>query len=52
MTGKQSGVFWWAVVSVALMIIGSCGPWARVVFASVSGLEGDGLITLAISVGA
>lgn len=51
MLGKQSGLFWWAAGSVAGMLIGSSGPWAYVIYASVSGLEGDGLITLVISVG-
>jgi Protein of unknown function (DUF2510) len=48
--GKQSGLFWWAAGSVAWMVIGSAGPWAYVIYVSVSGLEGDGLITLVVSV--
>jgi len=34
---------WWVLASVALMIVGAVGPWARALgFISVSGLDGDG----------
>lgn len=49
---RQPGAFWWAVASVVFMAVGSFGPWARALFVNVSGLEGDGLITLAIAVAA
>lgn len=35
-------MFWWFVVSVALMILGAFGPWAKVFVANVSGVDGDG----------
>jgi hypothetical protein len=38
----QPRVFWWAVVSAALMIVGSFGPWARAFIVTVSGVDGDG----------
>jgi hypothetical protein len=34
------------------MAVGSFGPWARALFVNVSGLEGDGVITLAIALAA
>jgi hypothetical protein len=38
--------FWWLGASAALIIIGSFGPWARALFVSVSGTDGDGVATL------
>ncbi|MBA2642807.1 MAG: hypothetical protein H0U82_07775 [Actinobacteria bacterium] len=37
---------WWLGASAALMIVGSFGPWARALFISVSGTDGDGVVTL------
>ncbi len=37
---------WWLGASAALVIIGSFGPWARALFVSVSGTDGDGVVTL------
>jgi hypothetical protein len=37
---------WWLGASAALMIVGSLGPWARALFVSVSGTDGDGVLTL------
>ena len=37
---------WWLGASAALIIIGSFGPWARALFVSVSGTDGDGVVTL------
>jgi hypothetical protein len=49
---RQPGAFWWAAGSAVFMAVGSFGPWARALFINVSGLEGDGVITLAIAVAA
>ena len=38
--------FWWAGISAVLVCVGSIGPWASVLFISVSGTKGDGQITL------
>jgi hypothetical protein len=38
--------FWWIGVSALLVCVGSIGPWAKVLFISVGGLDGDGWITL------
>jgi uncharacterized membrane protein (UPF0136 family) len=36
-------VFWWALASAALMVVGGFGPWAEVLdILTVSGTEGDG----------
>jgi hypothetical protein len=46
-----SKIFWWAVASAALMVIGSFGPWARAFIVSVSGVDGDGwFVVLAAAV--
>ena len=39
MLKSQPRVFWWAVVSAALMIVGSFGPWARAFIVTVSGVD-------------
>jgi hypothetical protein len=39
---NQPREFWLAGVVLVALIIGSLGTWARAVFASVSGMEGDG----------
>lgn len=37
---------WWIAASALLVCIGSFGPWAKVLFVSAGGLDGDGWITL------
>jgi hypothetical protein len=37
---------WWVIGSAALMALGAIGPWAKALFVSVSGLEGDGWFVL------
>jgi hypothetical protein len=37
---------WWVLGSAALMAVGAIGPWAKALFISVSGLDGDGWIVL------
>ena len=44
--------FWWLGASAALVSVGSLGPWARALFVSVSGVDGDGKVTLALGVAA
>jgi hypothetical protein len=46
MLKDQPRVFWWAVVSAALMIVGSFGPWARAFIVTVSGVDGDGWLVI------
>jgi Protein of unknown function (DUF2510) len=41
--GAQRRPFWFAVLGLVVMILGSFGPWIRALFVSVSGTEGDGL---------
>ena len=45
---RQQALFWWVVGSAALMVIGSFGPWAKVLGFSVSGTDGsnDGWIVV------
>jgi len=31
--------FWWAIVSVALMLVGAFGPWAKVLFITINGTD-------------
>ena len=38
-----------AVIGIGVTIIGSIGPWASLGFVSLSGLEGDGVITIIAS---
>jgi hypothetical protein len=37
---------WWVLGSAVLMAIGAIGPWAKALFVSVSGLDGDGWFVL------
>ena len=37
---------WWVVVSAVLMTVGAFGPWATVLFFSISGMEGGGWFVL------
>ena len=51
MLGPRSGLLWWLVGSLAAMVVGALGPWARVLgFVSVGGLDGDGWFVLVASV--
>ena len=43
---RQPLRLWWIGVSALLICIGSVGPWAKVLFISANGLDGDGWITL------
>ena len=49
---RQQALFWWVVVSAALMVIGSFGPWAKVLGLSINGTDGgnDGWFVIAIAV--
>ena len=49
---RQQALFWWVVGSAALMVVGSFGPWAKVLGFSVSGTDGsnDGWFVVAIAV--
>jgi hypothetical protein len=31
--------FWWAIASVALMLVGAFGPWAKVLFITINGTD-------------
>lgn len=39
-----------ALILCALLVIGSLGPWARIFGLSVSGIDGDGILTLGLAV--
>lgn len=52
MLRDQPGVFWWAVVSAGLMIVGSFGPWSRAFIVTVSGVDGDGWLVILAAVAA
>jgi drug/metabolite transporter (DMT)-like permease len=41
---------WWVLGSALLMAIGAIGPWAKALFVSVSGLDGDGWFVLIAAV--
>jgi hypothetical protein len=41
LTGQPKG-FYWAALGVLAIVAGSLGPWARAVFVTVNGTEGDG----------
>jgi hypothetical protein len=45
---RVDNAFWWAVVSAALIVVGSLGPWGKGLngLVTVSGVDGDGKITL------
>jgi hypothetical protein len=43
---RQPLRFWWIGVSALLVCLGSVGPWAKVLFVTASGLDGDGWISL------
>jgi hypothetical protein len=49
---RQQALFWWVVGSVVLMVVGSFGPWAKVLAFTVSGTDGsnDGWFVVAIAV--
>ena len=51
---RQQALFWWVVGSAALMVVGSFGPWAKVLGFTVSGTDGsnDGWLVVAIAVSA
>ena len=49
MAGK-SKLFWWVAISVALLVLGAFGPWARVFVVNLSGTEGDGWLVIACAV--
>jgi hypothetical protein len=52
MLKDQPRVFWWAVASAALMVVGSFGPWARAFIVTVSGVDGDGWLVIFAAIGA
>jgi hypothetical protein len=41
--GSQPRSFWLALLSLVAIVVGSFMPWARALFISVSGTEGDGI---------
>lgn len=43
---RQPLRFWWLGLSALFVCIGSLGPWAKVLFITANGLDGDGWITL------
>jgi len=43
---RQPLRFWWLGLSALLICVGSVGPWARVLFFTANGLDGDGWISL------
>jgi hypothetical protein len=49
---RQQALFGWVVGSAALMVVGSFGPWAKVLGFSVSGTDGsnDGWFVVVIAV--
>lgn len=49
---NQPRVFWWALASAGLMIVGSFGPWARAFIVTVSGVDGDGWLVILAAVAA
>lgn len=51
---RQQALFWWVVGSAVLMVVGSFGPWAKVLGFTVSGTDGsnDGWFVVAIAVAA
>jgi hypothetical protein len=49
--GPRSGVFWWILASIAAMLAGAFGPWAKVIgFVNVGGLDGDGWFVLGAAI--
>jgi len=47
---RQPGVYWFALLSAVLLIVGSFGPWATALnIVSISGTHGDGWIVIAIA---
>ena len=47
---SQQKVFWWAIGSAIIAVIGSFGPWAKVLgVISVSGTDGDGWIVIVLA---
>ena len=48
---SQRKSFWWAVASAAVMVLGSFGPWAKVLgIISVNGTDGDGWIVIVAAI--
>jgi hypothetical protein len=48
--GRQPGVYWLALLSAVLLVVGSFGPWATALnIVSISGTHGDGWIVIAIA---
>ncbi len=45
---RRDGIYWWALASAGLIIVGSLGPWAKALGGLLSrdGVDGDGIITL------
>jgi hypothetical protein len=44
---SQPKSFWWAMASAAVAVLGSFGPWAKVLgIISVNGTDGDGWIVI------
>ena len=49
MSGQPKSL-WWAIASAAVAVIGSFGPWAKVLgVISVSGTDGDGWIVIVMA---
>jgi hypothetical protein len=42
MTAGITKRFWWAILSVALMVIGALGPWATAFLTTINGTDGGG----------
>lgn len=49
---RQPGTFWSTAACVAVLVIGSVGPWATAGVISVAGTDGDGVITLILALAA
>ena len=49
---RQQALFGWVVLSAALMVVGSFGPWAKVLGFSINGTDGgnDGWFVVVIAV--
>jgi hypothetical protein len=44
--GRPSVALWVAAACLALMVVGSLGPWAKALFVSKAGTEGDGVLVI------
>ena len=49
---RQQAVFWWAVASAVLMVVGAFGPWVELLGLSAGGTDGDNDGWLVIAVAA